>query len=191
MSRGLDDNQVAASAKSNRIIFPLVEMYFDSGTLMLCLGSWDYVGLSGTYIHTGPLAYIRPAAESASSQQGIEVGLSGLDVAAMAIATSEPYRGRLLRLLKGYIDADTHLAVGQPALFAVYRMTNMTPTEMNNTASISVTAEHYEIELSRPAPTRWSDADQQRRFPGDLGCQYAAATSEKTVIWPSKQAQGG
>lgn len=190
MSRGLTSAQAAAAVAPNRIVFPLIELYFDSGTLQFALGSWDYTSLSGTYIHTGPLAYIRAASESAQSQEGLEVGMSGLDVAAVTIATSEPYRGRIMRLLKAYIDPSNHQGIGEPVPWFIGRMVAMNITEDNSQAGIAILAEHYEIELTRAAPVRWSDADQQRRFPGDLGCQYAAATSEKTVIWPSREAQG-
>ena len=37
----------------------------------------------------------------------------------------------------------------------------------------------------RPAPRYWSDADQQRRAPGDRGLRYMALiASGVTVIWP-------
>lgn len=191
MSRGLTGAQAAAAAAPHRQILPLIELYFKSGTLMLALGPWDYTSLSGTYIHTGPLAYIKPASESVQSQEGLEIGMSGLDVEAVQLATTEPYRGRIARLLKGYLDPGTNEGIGEPVPWFIGRMVSMSITEDNTTASIAIIAEHFEIELTRAAPIRLSDADQQRLFPGDLGCQYAAVTAQKTVIWPSKAAQGG
>jgi hypothetical protein len=67
-------------------------------------------------------------------------------------------------------------------------MRDMPITESNNTCEVSILAEHYEIELTRPAPRRWNDADQQRDFPGDKGCEYAATMTEKFLPFPSKAA---
>lgn len=191
MTRGLSSAQASAMVAPHRQVMPLVELYFTSGTLMFALGPWDLTTQSGTYIHTGALAYVKPVAENAASQEGIEVGMSGLDTAVIAIACTEPYRGKIMRLLKGYIDPGTNLAIGEPVPWFIGRMTTMTITEDNTQASVAIQAEHYELELTRPSPIRWNDADQQRLHPGDLGCQYAAATAEKIVIWPSKKAQGG
>lgn len=191
MSRGLTSAQTAAVVLPHRQIFPLIELYFTSGTLLLALGPWDYTSLSGTYIHTGPAAYIKPASESASSQEGLEVGMSGLDTGILQLATTENYRGKIGRILKAYIAVDSNAPIGQPIPWFVGRMKSMTITEDNTTANVAILLEHYEAELSKPAPLRYSDADQQRLHPGDLGCQYAASTANATVVWPSKAAQGG
>jgi len=191
MSRGLTTAQAQAAIAAHRQILPLVELYFNSGTLLLALGPWDYTSQSGTYIHTGPLAYVKPASESATSQQGLEIGMTGLDPAIVELATTENYRGKLGRLLKGYIAPDSNSPIGEPVPWFIGRMKSMTITEDNASASVAVILEHYEVELSRAAPMRYNDADQQRLFAGDTGCQYAADTANKIVIWPSREAQGG
>ncbi len=191
MSRGLTPQQQAACLGPHRQIFPLVELYFQSGTLLLALGPWDYTSASGTYSHTGSLAYIKAASESAASQEGLEIGMSGLDSAVAQLATTENYRGKILRVLKAYIASDTNDPVGEPVPWFVGRMKNMTVTDDNTTASVAIIAEHYEIELTKAAPLRYSDSDQERLHPGDTGCQFACDTANKTVIWPSREAQGG
>lgn len=191
MSRGLTSAQAAAVVAPHRQIFPLIELYFTSGTLLLALGPWDYTSMSGTYIHTGPAAYIKAASESAASQEGLEIGMSGLDTGILQLAATEPYRGKIGRILKAYIAVDSNESIGEPVPWFVGRMKSMTITEDNTTASVAIQLEHYESELSKPAPLRYSDADQQRLHPGDTGCQYTASTANATIIWPSKAAQGG
>ena len=191
MSRGLTPAQATAARGPHRQILPLIELYFTSGTLLLTLGPWDYTSLSGTYIHTGPLAYVKPLSESSASQQGLEIGMTGLDPSIMQLAATENYRGKLGRILKGFIAVDSNEPIGEPVPAFIGRMKSMTITEDNTTASVAIQLEHYEVQLSKPAPLRYNDADQQRLFPGDKGCQYAAETANKTVIWPSKAAQGG
>ena len=35
----------------------------------------------------------------------------------------------------------------------------------------------------RPRVSRYTDADQQQRFPGDLGCRFAPQMVEKELVW--------
>lgn len=190
MSRGLSPAQALSQRQPHRVVVPLVELLFDSGTLRLALGKFDVPGPDNTtYIATGPLAFVKAAREAGKSLEGLAVGMSGLDAAIVTLATSEPYRGRALRLIKAYLNPDTNEPVGEPKVWWPGRMVNMVIEEQNDSATITIFAEHYDVELSRPAPLRWSDADQQRLYPGDLGCQYSAEVSEKTVLFPSKEAQ--
>lgn len=191
MSRGLTSAQAAAVVAPHRQILPLVELYFTSGTLMLALGPWNYTSMSGTYTATGPTAYVKAASESAGTQEGLEVGMSGLDPAIITLADTEPYRGRILRILKAYLSLDTNSPIGEPVPWFVGRIKSMNIVEDNTTANVAILAEHYEVELSKPAPLRYSDADQQRLHPGDKGCQYSADTANKDIVWPSREAQGG
>lgn len=39
--------------------------------------------------------------------------------------------------------------------------------------------------LDRPRTERYADQDQQRKYPGDLGMQYASTVSSREVIWPA------
>lgn len=39
--------------------------------------------------------------------------------------------------------------------------------------------------LDRPRTERYADQDQQRKYPGDLGMQYASTVSSRDVIWPA------
>ena len=34
---------------------------------------------------------------------------------------------------------------------------------------------------------RESDQDQQAKYPGDLGMQYATTVSSKTIVWPASE----
>lgn len=191
MTHGLDPAQQTAMLAGHRSIVPLIELYFDSGTLLLAMAPFDVVGPVGTYISTGPAAYIKPASESSKDQQGVEIGMNGFDASIGELVANENYRGRIGKIVKGYIDPSTNQLIGTPRVRFVGRMKSMTCTETNDTATVAIVLEHYEIALTKAAPLRYSDADQQRLHPGDFGCQYAVRDSNKNVIWPSKAAQGG
>jgi hypothetical protein len=114
--------------------------------------------------------------------------MNGLDPAIIQLADTEPYQGRIARMLKAYLQADSNQAVGTPVAHFVGRMRNLPTTENNRTADVTVAIEHFDAELGRPSPLRWTDTDQQRLFPGDKGCEFAATNADKTVVWPSKKA---
>lgn len=39
--------------------------------------------------------------------------------------------------------------------------------------------------LDRARTERYADADQQRKYPGDLGMQYASIVASREVVWPA------
>ena len=188
MSRGLSASELAAVTAPNRAVAPLIEALFDSGPLRLTLAPWDLTIGADTYIAAGPLLGVREARESTGSVEGLEVSLTGLDPVVLTIATQEPYRGRILRLMKGIFNVDTNTLVATPRAWFVGRMKSMVITESSGTCTIRVIAEHFEAALGRAAPLRLNDSDQQRFFPGDLGCEYVESMTEKNIIWPNREA---
>lgn len=184
--RGLSVSQQNAMQSAHRIIVPLIELYFDSGTLRLSAGPWDIVVGANTYTHAS--LSISPWRESSGSIEGLQIGMNGLDPSIITIADTEPYQGRTARLLKAYLQADSNQAIGAPVAHFVGRMRNLPTSETNRTAQVSVVIEHFDAELDRPNPIRWADPDQQALYPGDKGCEFAAQNSDKTVVWPSKKA---
>lgn len=186
MTRGLDSAQLAAAAASSRCAIPLVTMFFDSGTLRLAQNQWNIVHGGETYV--GVAMEVKQLREASGSIEGAELTLSGLSPEVMAIADQENYRGRDLTIAKAHINPDTNALIGEPVLTFIGRMKAMPSQETNGSFDISVIAEHYDAELGRPAPTRLNDADQQRYYPGDLGCQHAEETVEKQIVWPSREA---
>jgi hypothetical protein len=189
MTRGISAAQQTASAAGHRCIAPLVEMAFASGTLRLALAPFNITEGANTYVATGSLIDIEPVKESASSREGISLSMSGLDPTIIALAASEQFRGRMLTIRKVYLDANTNQAIGSSVVMWIGRIRSMATTEDNNNATVTVTAEHFEAELGRAATLRLNNADQQRLYPGDRGCEYAEETTTKTIVFPSKEAQ--
>lgn len=188
MSRGLTQSQRAAAMAGHLQVAPLVDLHFDAGTIRMTTAPWDITTSEGTYLALGPLLSVKQVNESAGSFEGLEVGMSGLDAAIVAIAAGEPYQGRLVRLLKAYLDSENNGIIDAPVVQFIGRMRVMSITETNNQAAVVLQAEHYEAELQKAAPLRLNNADQQRLFPGDLGAQYVEQMVERTLQWPNRQA---
>ncbi|MGG4774824.1 hypothetical protein ACLO87_09345 [Paenalcaligenes sp. Me52] len=188
MSRGLTTEQRAAATASHRMAIALVDIHFASGRLSLALSPWD-VSYSGVTFHrTGPLMKIEAAHESSKSFEGIVMSMSGLDPSIMELAAHEQYRGRLVRVLKAYVNPESGDLIGDPTVQFIGRLRSMPIAENNNECTVSLRAEHYEAELQRPAPLRLNNADQERLYPDDKGAEYADLLEDKVVVWPAREA---
>lgn len=187
MTRGLSAAELAAAAGGHRARAPLLEILFDSGPLRLAMWPWNIPVGGDMYIGTGGLVSMRELSESADSVEGMEFTMDGLDAAVLELAALEPYRGRIVRLLKAFVNPDTNQVVATPKAHFVGRIQSMPIEESNELCKVTLVAEHYEVELRRPAPLRLNDADQQRLYPGDLGCQYVETMTEKQIVWPSAE----
>lgn len=188
MSRGLSSNQIAASAASHRKVVPMVEVVLDSGTLRYCLAPFDVTYGANTFLAVGGLVTIRQIRESANSVEGMEISMSGLDSAIIALAIAEPYRGRIGTIYKAYLNSDTNQLIDAPVAMWIGRIKTMGITEKNDSCAVSLMLEHYEAELKRPAPMRYNSQDQWRLFPNDLGFEYVEDTTERQIIWPTIEA---
>ena len=188
MSRGLTTAQREAAAAPHRMAIALVELHFHAGRLNLALSPWDVEYGGQIYQHTGALMEIEAVHESSKSWEGITMTMSGLDPSIKTLAADEPFRGRLVRVLKAYAVPDTGALIGNPVVQFVGRMRAMPISETNNSCTIQLEAEHYEAELQRPAPLRLNNSDQQRLYPGDKGAEYADQLEDKVVVWPTREA---
>lgn len=187
MSRGLTTSQRAAAMSGHLQVAPLIDLAFTGGTLRATTAPWDITTSDGLYLALGPLLAIKQVSESAGSFEGLEIGMSGLDAAIVAIAAGEPYQGRIARLLKAYLHSETNTIIDQPVVQFIGRMRVMSISETNDQATVVIQAEHYEAELQKAAPLRLNNADQQRLYPGDRGAEYVEQMVERTLTWPSKE----
>lgn len=188
MSRGLSPAELAAAAAPHRKRVALFELLFDTGTLRLAYAPWDITVGANTFTRAGPILEVSPRQESAGSTEGLDLRLSGLDAAIIAIANSEQYRGRVARMMKAFLDADTNQVIGTPKVAIVGRMSSMIVVDTSDAATVDLSIEHYDRELERPAPIRLNDPDQQRLYPGDLGCSRVEQMVEANIVWPAKEA---
>lgn len=188
MSRGLTNAQRTAAAAPHRMAIALVELHFHAGRLNLALSPWDVTHGGQTYQRTGALMQIEAAHESSKSWEGLTITMSGLDPSIKTLAADEPFRGRLVRVLKAFVEPETGALIGNPVVQFVGRIRAMPIQEKNDTCTVALQAEHYEAELQRPAPLRLNNSDQQRLYPDDKGAEYADQLEDKVVVWPTREA---
>jgi hypothetical protein len=56
--------------------------------------------------------------------------------------------------------------------------------DLGETAAVTVRLENRMADWERPRVRRYTDEDQQRAYPGDLGFQFLTATVDKDIVWP-------
>ena len=158
------------------------EFQFASGTIRM----WSGYGVKAWNGHNwtggGDLVGMTPADETTEvGATGIAFTLSGIPSSLLALALGDNYRGRVSKAWMAILDANA--AVIDAYQFFGGRMDVMKIEDGDETGSIVVQAESRQVDLKRPRTSRYTDAEQQRLFPGDLGCEFPAKLAEKPLYW--------
>jgi len=189
MTRGRTSPQQAADTAPHKGYAVLLELLFASGPVRLVLGRWPVQVGADVYSPTGPLVQVDEHNEAVDGIEGLSFTLSGLTAGIFDLVVSEPYQGRLVRMLEARYDAN-HQAVGSPTVEYIGRMVSLTSSEnqASRSWSVSLQTEQFDADARRPANVRFSDAEQRRRYPDDAGAEYAASLVERVMI---RTAAGG
>ena len=175
----------AAAALQSRVV-PMAVLVRMDLSAPLCLTSWHRtLTLDGdAYLPAGVLGTVNASEEGADQSRPLTFSLSGLGSSQVSLVLQEPVQGREVRLYVAIFDPSTHQVL-DAALEWQGALDTMQISEDGQTATIAVNAESAGLDLLRASPVRYTDVDQQRLFPGDLGLQYVTDQAEKTIIWPS------
>lgn len=180
--RALSPAAVTALAEPGVPMAVLVDMAL-SAPLRLCTGGWALSWGGNTFTATGDLGGIEPMEENAGPPRGLSFQITGVPPAMLGMALSEPVQGKAVSLYVAIFDPATYQIL-DAALEWSGTLDTMHVSD-GDPAVISVTAEHAGFDLIRAAAVRYTDVDQQRLFPGDLGCAYVTDQSDAQIVWPA------
>lgn len=182
MTRGVDSNQQAAVTSDAIAGVAFVQLDFGT-TLYLCSLPFSYPWNNQTWTGTGSLGGISAIQETADlSANGVQLSLSGVDTTLISTALGEQYQGKRAQIWFGPINAATGQLIGTPIRTFVGRIDNM-QVDAGETATITLSVESRLADFFRPRISRYTDAEQQARWPGDLGLQYVNSLQDKTINW--------
>lgn len=197
--------QAALSATEIQPFFG-VQLFLDSQPLYFWTGLGDLIIGDITYIGTGQFLSISQMEETAEiSAKGATISLSGIPSELISLAISEPYQGRLCKIMFGAIDANREYLQDEagnyilredsgriditqgdatPAieLFTGY-IDQMLINEEPTTSKITISVESRLIDLERPKIFRFSDQSQKARFPNDKGLEFVEDLQDKQFNW--------
>ena len=171
----------ASQAETVRPVL-MAEMDFSGGYVRANTSPYTLSFEGNDYLGVGNLGSIETITESSGLQAlGIQLTLSGIPSEMIAIALGEHYQGRSCRIFMGLLD-ENHELIADPIEIFTGRMDTM-DIESGTTSTITVSAESRLVDWERPRIRRYTDADLQREYPGDLGLEYVALMAEKEIIW--------
>ena len=183
-----------------------VQLYLDSQSLFFWTGLGDLTVGGITYVGTGQFLKISEMEETAEiAARGATITLSGIPSELISLALSEPYQGRICKILFGAIDANRIYLLQEDGsyvlredggriditsgevtpvveLFTGY-IDQMIIDEGPETATIALNIESRLIDLERARTLRFTDQSQKSRFPNDRGLEFVEDLQDKQFNW--------
>ena len=166
----------------------LAEFQFADGTVRLWPGFTDVVHGGYTWTGAGEMIGIEDVALPRGFAAGkITFTLSGVDPAfgTRAAASDSLVKGRKAVLYRAHFTS-AWAALDSPFAMGVFIMDQLSfRAQGPSQRSVSLTCESPFATRRRPKFGTLTDADQQARWPGDVGLNFAASLTDKQVTWPS------
>lgn len=190
MSRALTAGVAAAIEASTYRPVYFIRLEYDEGIERACTAPFSIwfddegTGTDNEFIGVGALGTISAIEEGSELRAyGMSASLTGVDPAQLAVALDSKYQGRPAYVWLGFLDAN-HVLIDTPVL-VFSGMMDTQPIELGHTGSISVTIENVMARWENPNPEnlRYTSADQQSRYPGDLGYEFASVTAAREIVW--------
>ena len=200
MSLALDGTASARIAAPVRGVAWLVQLDFLPTALYYTTWPLTPPPIGGiTYIGLGSLLEVGNVSESENtSAEQVTLSLSIVNTALLAatLGNVENYRGRSVRLYLQLFD-ETFQPAGAPVLRWAGTMQPVKVVRTPSDPSGGSSAGRVELPCARagmararnPMGLRLSHAQQQQRYPGDLGLEYVQTLVEQPSLWLSKRFQ--
>lgn len=158
-------------------------MDFASGDLQLWSGNGNLTWNSLTWTGTGTFGGISTIEEAKGIEApGVQLSLSGVPSAMLALALTDTYQGRSVKVWQALFDASSVLIADPVLVFSGY-MDVMDIADAGEVGVITLNCVGANADLSRTRELRYTQAEQNRLFSGDLGLQYVAALQNKPLYW--------
>jgi hypothetical protein len=162
---------------------PMVQLIEVQLTAVLRLTTAGLPLLWGGYTWQPLGVSISPVDDDVSEFTNLVFTLPAVSPDQLAVALTEDVEGRTVRVWDALIDPDTGaVAMAVPAWSGALDVPSI---QDGPEASISVNAEHRGALAVRVKPTRYTNDEQQRLYPGDTCLQFDPATDAAPMVWPA------
>ena len=188
MTRDITTQAAAAGAAEVVRVMYLALFEFDSGVVRITSAPYDVPydldkdGESEVWVTTLGMGQASGIEEGTETQSyGMSCKLSGIPEESVSLALAENPQGRKAFFWKAFLDAD-HRIIPDPVLIFAGRMDTM-PLEIGALSELTLNIESRLADWDRVRGGRYTDAEQQRRCPGDRFFQFTAPATEKELTW--------
>lgn len=150
-------------------------LYLSTAGLPLEWGghTWQPIGLQ-----------VAPVASNAGAEiEDLTFTLPGVTPDQLALALTEQVEGKIVRVYDALVDPDTGEVAD--AVLAWAGTLNVPSLSDGPEAVVSWTAEHRAIQAMRTKPSRYTNDEQQRLYPGDTCFNFDPAIDAAPVAWPA------
>lgn len=173
---------LAAIKDGNVPLVVLIEMDLSGGFIRVNNSSQNFTWNGYTWVGLGVLGSIGRIDENSDlSAAGITFQLSGVPQEDITFALAQQYQGRSLKMWIAPLNSN-HIIIVDPIGPYEYRMDTM-DIELGQTATITVSAESRLIDWERSWGLRYTDEEQRRLYPTDMGLQFVPQMAEKQIKW--------
>lgn len=159
----------------------MARLDFVSGIVAVHSGVGDVTFDGAVYKGIGVLGQVSQVKQSnAVKPYTLRLTLSGVPQELAQTALTEKYQGRDGRLYIGAMDSFAQVVATQ--LLFRGRMDVM-PINLGNPSTIGLDINSRSTDWKRAKNGRYTDADQQARYPGDRFFEYVSQMAEKPIYW--------
>ncbi|MFQ5510061.1 MAG: hypothetical protein ACE5FN_12125 [Leptospirillia bacterium] len=180
--RGMSAAMLAELDKADIRPCRLVNFYFDSGTLRYTDAAHNVTTAGGNiYLSDGNLTGVDTIKETAPLKRGsLKVKLSGVPLANIATALTEPYTDRRVTVHIALLDA-VGTPIPSPLLVYDGRIDSFELIEKaGGTANVKWDVASHMADFEKTNGRRTNDSEQQAMFPGDDGFKFASTVDPDT-----------
>lgn len=165
-----------------RIYF--VKLVFDSGVIAWHSGYGPITFDGTTYTGCGSFGSISAVKEAPGIKSSyITVKIGGIKPEIISLAQSEPYINRKAYIYMTMLDENDVPLVATPMMVFKGSMDSINGT-LTKEASFDISIKSRLADWERPRRIRYSDADQQKIYPGDKFFEFIPQLSQRKLIWP-------
>lgn len=137
----------------------------------------------GGYTWQGSGIAITAVQDDANEFVGLTFSLPGATQTQLALAFDEDVEGATVRVYDAWLDPDT--AQVADAVLAWSGSLETPQIEDGPIATVAVQAEHRGAIAVRAKPSRYTNDEQQRLYPGDTCLNFDPATDAAPLTWPA------
>lgn len=181
MSRDLSQAAIDALNGNNVPAIVLVSLAFDS-PVNVCNAGYGFTWNGTEYMGIGNLGKISGIEEGTDmTAYGVALEMSGIPAEMISLALGEQYQGRDATIWYAPLDEQYNI-IADPVIAFKGRIDTMN-IELGDTATITCTIESKMVDWDRPRVRRFNSADQNIRYPQDLGFQFVESLVDKQINW--------